>query len=167
MAGSAALQQAAMACAKARVVKGRCGSLRSGDHEAMTLSSRGAGTLRDERGARTGTTRRRAAPTGSEAGDGGNQGGRLPSWAREAVSRGGKDPDEVERTLARAKEESDAMSVGMGILMRDMRRGLPLVSSVSFRFVSFSLTPFSSLPGVEGRDGARGREDPLCGSPAS
>ena len=137
MAGIAALQQAAMACAKARVVKGGYGSLRSGDHEARTLSSRGAGTLRDERGARTGTTRRRAAPTGSEAGDGGNQGGRLPSWAREAVSRGGKDPDEVERTLARAKEESDAMSVGMGILMRDMRRGLPLVSPVSFRFVSF------------------------------
>ena len=121
MAGIAALQQAAMACAKARVVKGGYGSSRSGDHEARTLSSRGAGTLRDERGARTGTTRRRAAPTGSE----GNQGGRLPSWAREAVSRGGKDPDEVERTLARAKEESDAMSVGMGILMRDMRRGLP------------------------------------------
>ena len=163
MAGIAALQQAAMACAKARVVKGGYGSLRSGDHEARTLSSRGAGTLRDERGARTGTTRRRAAPTGSE----GNQGGRLPSWSREAVSRGGKDPDEVDRTLARAKEESDAMSVGMGILMRDMRRGLPLVSPVSFRFVSFSLTPFSSLPGVEGRDGARGREDPLRGSPAS
>ena len=164
MAGIAALQQAAMACAKARVVKGGYGSSRSGDHEARTLSSRGAGTLSDERGARTGT--RRAAPTGSEAGNEGNQ-ERLPSWARKAVSRGGKDPDEVERTLARAKEESDAMSVGMGILMRDMRRGLPLVSPVSFRFVSFSLTPFSSLPGVEGRDGARGREDPLCGSPAS
>ena len=40
------------------------------------------------------------------------------------------DPDAVERRLAAAKTESEAMGVGMAILWRDMKKGLPLESTV-------------------------------------
>ena len=56
----------------------------------------------------------------------------LPAWARgalEALPGGaGMDTDAVERRLAAAKAESEAMGVGMAILWRDMKRGLPVAA---------------------------------------
>ena len=82
----------------------------------------------------------------------------IPDWLRSALEKGGQDPDELERTLGKAKVESDSMSLGMGILLRDMKRGLPLAA----REAAKESLPFFDPPPLsasEAKQAERARED--------
>ncbi|QDZ20982.1 hypothetical protein HOP50_04g35070 [Chloropicon primus] len=127
-----------------------------GGGEKTRWGVRGTGATRT--GGERGGQAVRARTEDGDGGGEGEEGGALPGWVRGAIERGGKDPSEVEETIERTKRESEAMGIGMEILVRDMRRGLPLAA----REVAKEKLPFYDPPPlseVQARQASRARED--------
>jgi len=68
----------------------------------------------------------------------------LPQWFESALETIGKNPKEVTATLSEAKRESVSMGLGMGILLKDMKRGLPLAAKEQLLDTNANLTPLES-----------------------
>ena len=64
----------------------------------------------------------------------------LPGWLRSALESNGKNPDEFEATLEATKRESASMGMGVQILLRDTRRGIPAAAKEAWPFHEAELT---------------------------